>query len=80
METAELAADPAAPVAELAADPAAEVMLLRADPGAPTADESCPRMEETTWPWAETPAARRVVATMEKRIWMVCCWLIWVGD
>lgn len=85
LERAELAADPAAEVAELAADPAAEVMELRAEPGAPRADETCPRTEDARSPWAAAPAARKVVATTEKRIlidwwWMglkglkVCSW------
>jgi hypothetical protein len=63
-------AEPAAEVAELAAEPAAEVMDASAEVGAPTTEEMSPRMEETRPPWAAAPAARKVVATTEKRILM----------
>jgi hypothetical protein len=64
----ELAAEPAAEVAEAAADPAADVMELRTEPGAPRMDEASPARELRLIPWAAAPAARRVVAAMEKRI------------
>jgi hypothetical protein len=67
-EVAELAAEPAAEVAEPTTEPAADVRELMAEPGAPTTDESCPARELRTPPWAAAPAARRVVAAMEKRI------------
>jgi hypothetical protein len=74
---AELATEPALPVAELAAEAAAEVIELRTEDGTPTrADEAAPRAEERrSPPWAAAPAARKVVATMEKRILMVLCWV-----
>lgn len=60
-----------APARELAALPAAEVALAKAEEPAPMADEIWPRMELTGLTWALTaPAARMVVATMEKRILM----------
>jgi hypothetical protein len=81
-EVAELPAEPAAEVAEPMADPAADVREAMTEPGAPTTDESCPAMSLITPPWAATPAARRVVAAMEKRMlselgWLVVgCWRI----
>jgi hypothetical protein len=57
---------------ELAALAAAEVALAKAEEPPPMADEIWPRMELIGLFCAlTTPAARRVVATMEKRILMV---------
>ena len=69
---AETTRDEAPPAIELAAEPAAEVRDAMALEPPPRADETWPAMEERTSPWAlAAPAARKVVAMMEKRI-LIC--------